>query len=1745
MNSRPNSNIDTTGGGTRAGNNRVALRPGLLTLNVRGLCGQNEAEKKISHALNVLARGRCCLVSLVDTKLKDADALRRLVRRVCVIECDTRCHRPPWLARQALCAPGSSAGGVALLVDRGLEPFLAEVERFGDRVLLQWLRGRGRRKLLVVAAYLPHDRLEAAAIGLRVTRVVARELRKGCSVIVMGDLNTQQTINASLVRGLCDRGLVDVADHAGDTRPTRFPEGQQYGEAHRLDYILVTADLLGSGLAPTCYSLDKVLCGTPAPPLSQAHGGDTPRRQPTLDHAAVMVTGLPTLSRFFDKGEAVAFMAALKEGRRRLPCWVKASPNQRVAFVARVQQAMVVSSFDVAVAGGDVEAAWREFSEAIGCAASILPFRIVGGRVSDRPVAPGGKVDRFTTALSALAQHKARRYQGTLDPTCCNTLADIGFLAQELAVLTAPATAVPMHARTLTARQAEDALHAARARYLAASNGRRIRETAEARNGRFASDPGSVIRSVLGRTRRPTSIDHYNITTMEGTVESTSDPAGVKRAVADEVAEWFSDLGPVDLESASPFWRQAFAPVTHLEGDVWEGLMAPLTSAEVEQAFRCSALDKAAGDTGWSLRLYKAVYLACPHYFMGMANLVLAQRRMPKQWRHGAVCLIPKTTGGFTGTAATTRPITLLDTMSKLVMKALLARVNKVLTKHQVLVGARHSGVPGTDTTTPIAVLNAAAAQARASGRQLWVLFEDKSKAFDSIPHDLLRLALQRVKLPEAFIEFYCSGCLAGRTAHVLTAFGPSSTFPVARGIPQGAVESPLMWNVFYDVCLTAVHNLALANRASPPPIPLPDPIGHRGVVGVELVAAAGMARQNGVWSAPLRTLAIKIVAGVAYMDDLALYANSGEELQEAADLVASFNALARIRANPAKGAVLALNPPPGGRVAVVSRDLAGAVQDVPWVPASGFRYLGVWIDSNMSGKVAVTKAVAEVVSAAKTLRRRMVPAKLAAYLVNAVVAPAFLYRTRACIPPLHVLEALDAKLRAIVRRALGRAKGVSNPALHCRHLLGLGSLVDAVVHHHVTELVVALNSPATSESAVATKVVVGHLQHATRCIVSPLEDPALALRAWRPDPTCPVTWLDNLLPVMASSRLSIRDTCGEFDLSPLGSHPMADAFPWFKVATTLSMPARYMKMPWHHHLHANTSYTLEQLLGSHLLHSTAAANPRAIAERRGELTSVAANTGGTDTKIAAATAAAITAGPYPFPRRVRRGVTASTSGDSVAPLHFLHNAWVGAARTQMPRSAGDRLVLAYTDGSFAAGAMAPLTPPTRSMTGAGCTLPQYGIEACAELPPAMSSSTRAELGGALLAALVAPDCSLLLVLSDSMAMVRASRRMLGGQATPRKLVRVANADLWLGLRQVASMRCFSIVMRWVRGHAGNSNNERADALARLATDVARAEERQAGALVPMAAQLHLARAPVSGDPRRFLVGLADELWLARLAGNRRAPPSIAAALPSVNWRATGYALHSEDGPRGWRVSTAANAATRFRLRVLCGVIPSASSMVRVEKATSDKCTCGEVDDAEHWVACTDSAADKMAAITALARHLHATACTSRAVASEWAHSLMRVATAATLVTEADIEWFKSRVAGPALGRWRRGVTVAKMVASAVHHASLALQGVWRAHALRLADARAAGLPTDTPPCLVQCHGVSGPGNAAATALPAQAYAAVPPPRGRCSSCLVVNSKHSPERCLAHAAALDRVAALLCGAPPSLTPGFAHAGSLA
>jgi hypothetical protein len=406
--------------------------------------------------------------------------------------------------------------------------------------------------------------------------------------------------------------------------------------------------------------------------------------------------------------------------------------------------------------------------------------------------------------------------------------------------------------------------------------------------------------------------------------------------------------------------------------------------------------------------------------------------------------------------------------------------------------------------------------------------------------------------------------------------------------------------------------------------------------------------------------------------------------------------------------------------------------------------------------------------------------------------------------------------------------------------------------------------------------------------------------------------------------------------------------------------------------------------------------------------------------------------------------------------------------------------------------------------------------------------------------------------------MARASARMLAPAVTPRRIVRAANGDLWTALRAVCNASQLKLAMRWVRGHAGNAFNERADALAREGATTRAISAASAVAASGAPARLSHSGAAVPGDPRRFLSSLAEELRLARLRGRKTLWPSVCEAWPRIHWRASARALHADDGPRGRMATRAANSALSFRLRALCGTLPNGVSLYKMGKIANDRCACGAVDGAEHWLVCGDLAGPLRSAASTLAAQLHATACSSWDVACAWSTRLLTVRAVACLVHEDDIEWYRAHVLARGFSRRHDKVTTARVVARAVHHASLLLEGVWKRRAAQLSAAQGRPDPrTESRADRTARLRVESEARAARAteALTASTRTGTTPPGDpapdnvprafrRCRTCLSVPSRHSLDDCAALSAAHDRVAAVLRGAPISLCPGLAHAAPL-
>ena len=91
--------------------------------------------------------------------------------------------------------------------------------------------------------------------------------------------------------------------------------------------------------------------------------------------------------------------------------------------------------------------------------------------------------------------------------------------------------------------------------------------------------------------------------------------------------------------------------------------------------------------------------------------------------------------------------------------------------------------------------------------KDLYLIFIDLTKAFDSVNRPGLRAVLSRVGCPDKFVKIVQS-FHDGMLASVFDGGSASSTFSVSCGTKQGCVLAPLLFSVFFAMLLhVAFHN--------------------------------------------------------------------------------------------------------------------------------------------------------------------------------------------------------------------------------------------------------------------------------------------------------------------------------------------------------------------------------------------------------------------------------------------------------------------------------------------------------------------------------------------------------------------------------------------------------------------------------------------------------------------------------------------------------------------------------------------------------------------------------------------------------------------------------------------------------------------------------------------------------------------------------------------------------------------------
>jgi hypothetical protein len=400
---------------------------------------------------------------------------------------------------------------------------------------------------------------------------------------------------------------------------------------------------------------------------------------------------------------------------------------------------------------------------------------------------------------------------------------------------------------------------------------------------------------------------------------------------------------------------------------------------------------KSPGRSGVGSSLLKAAPREIHLALLRLYNACLALKVVPETWRKELISPIPKQPGA--DRVDLLRPIKLLEVTRKAVCGIIKDRVRAAVEGAKVLDQRQHGGRSGGFSTfSAVASVTRAFEDAIARRLDLHLLSVDIRKAYDTVNRTVgLHLAMRRVGIPEEICEWFME---VGRRNRNLVKclwepLGSSEEqrheFEAKRGFAQGATESPLLWNIFYDMVLSALRAGGCGERV------------RLATNGLQFDGGSGRA---------------------AFMDDLMICERSTGEMDQTVALLYRILTTVGLSLAETKTYHMGLQwqePPgktkyelrmhgdwgpsiPGERSA--DRVYRGANEITRIEVDVGLRELGIWVDGLSDWGEQLQKIRESLDGVLTELARKRIPLELANYLWKAVITPKALYALTVASPP-------------------------------------------------------------------------------------------------------------------------------------------------------------------------------------------------------------------------------------------------------------------------------------------------------------------------------------------------------------------------------------------------------------------------------------------------------------------------------------------------------------------------------------------------------------------------------------------------------------------------------------------------------------------------------------------------------------------------------------------------------------------------
>lgn len=220
-----------------------------------------------------------------------------------------------------------------------------------------------------------------------------------------------------------------------------------------------------------------------------------------------------------------------------------------------------------------------------------------------------------------------------------------------------------------------------------------------------------------------------------------------------------------------------------------------VTDEEVLDLIKQSKSRKAPGEDGINNRHLKNIPTSYIKYLTNMFNSMLKLAHFPNNWKNAIIIMVPKP--GLDGKFPQNyRPISLLNAISKIGEKIIRTRLNEELEEKNIIPNEQFGFRTGHSTEGQALRLAETIYNNFEERNFTAALFIDISKAFDKVWHDGLIVKLKEFGISQQIISILAT-FLRERTFQVRYGTEISDKKSIEAGVPQGAVLSPTLYNIF------------------------------------------------------------------------------------------------------------------------------------------------------------------------------------------------------------------------------------------------------------------------------------------------------------------------------------------------------------------------------------------------------------------------------------------------------------------------------------------------------------------------------------------------------------------------------------------------------------------------------------------------------------------------------------------------------------------------------------------------------------------------------------------------------------------------------------------------------------------------------------------------------------------------------------------------------------------------------------